>query len=73
MRAEPPKSYAQFVSRGVNVTSELHDGSPWTEELGVQEMLDTLKFYQTTSFDTVHGSRAYKRSMMHNIFKMNNI
>ena len=51
---EPPKSYAQFVSQGVNIKFELHDGSPWTEELGVQEMKDTLNFNQTTSFDTVH-------------------
>ena len=61
VRVEPAKSYAEFASQGVSIMREQEDTSPWTKELGIQEMIDTLKFYQNTSFCTVNHSRTNKR------------
>ena len=38
--------------------------SPWTMEIGVQEIVETLAFYQTTSYRMINELRAHKVKKM---------
>ena len=65
VRAEPPKATDQFCLVGEETkTSVNQDSTPWTIELGVEEIKETLAFYRMgNSFQSVDNPRAYKRIM----------
>jgi len=63
VRAEPPKAKDVFTTSDYQSSSVNQDATQWTVELGVQELLDTFKFYKDNSFSSVDQPRAYKRMM----------
>jgi hypothetical protein len=69
VRAEPPK-----FGPTVFCSERMQDPSPWTIEIGVKEMMNTLEFYEHgSSFEKIDIPRFQKRLDMHIIESLKRI
>ena len=65
VRGTPPIARIMVIADGVNRMVAVQDPSPWAVKIAIHEMMDTLKYYQNTTFDAVNPTRTSKRQVLH--------